>query len=66
MKRSRWLLAVVLFSFPLIGSCASTGDECDVCSADADCKTGLVCASFSGESTKRCASGTGSTTCRVR
>lgn len=66
MKQTRWLVAAVLLSFPLIGSCASTGDECDVCTAEADCKTGLVCASFAGETAKRCASGTGSTTCRVR
>lgn len=66
MKRSRWLLAAVLLSCSLIGSCASTGDECDVCTADADCKTGLVCANFGGEDVKRCASGTGVTTCRVR
>jgi hypothetical protein len=66
MKRSRWLLAAVLSSFPLLGSCTSTGDECDVCTVAEDCKAGLVCADFVGETTKRCASGTGSTTCRVR
>ena len=66
MKQSRWLLAAVVALFPLIGSCASTGDECDVCTADTDCKAGLVCASFAGETTKRCASGLGSTACRVR
>ncbi len=66
MKQTRWLLLAVLASFPFIGSCASSGDECDVCTADADCKDGLVCASFAGETTKRCASGLGSTACRVR
>ena len=66
MKRTHWLLAAVVLSFPLIGSCTSNGDECDVCTADTDCKNGLVCASFSGETTKRCGSGTGATTCRVR
>jgi hypothetical protein len=66
MKRSRWLLLAVVASFPLIGSCASGGNECDVCAADSDCKASLVCASFAGESTKRCASGLGSTACRVR
>jgi len=66
MKRTHWLLGAVLLSLPLIGSCASTGDECDVCTADADCKTGLICARFGGETTTRCGSGTGVTTCRVR
>jgi hypothetical protein len=66
MKRSHWLLLAVLAVFPLIGSCASTGDECDVCTLETDCKAGLVCATFAGETTKRCASGLGSTACRVR
>jgi hypothetical protein len=66
MKRSRWLLLALLAVFPLIGSCASTGDECDVCTLETDCKAGLVCATFAGETTKRCASGLGSTACRVR
>jgi hypothetical protein len=60
------LLVLVVGLFPVIGSCASTGDECDVCTAEADCKDGLVCSTFAGETTKRCASGLGSTACRVR
>jgi hypothetical protein len=66
MKHSRRLIAIVVALFPLIGSCASTGDECDVCTADIDCKEGLVCWTFSGETTTRCASGLGTTVCRVR
>jgi hypothetical protein len=66
MKKSRWLLLAVMAFFPLIGSCASNGDECDVCTIDTDCKAGLVCATFGGETTKRCGSGVGATTCRVR
>ena len=66
MKRTHWLLGAVLLSFPLLGSCASTGDECDVCTSDADCKAGLICKKFVDETTTRCASGTGVTTCRVR
>lgn len=68
MKRTRlwWLLAAVVLSFPLLGSCSSSGDECDICTSDEDCKDGLVCASFAGETTKRCGSGQGSTVCRVR
>jgi len=66
MKRSLWQLGAVLLSFPLLGSCASTGDECDVCTSDADCKTGLICNRFINETTTRCAKGDGSTICRVR
>jgi hypothetical protein len=66
MKQSRWLLLAVLGLFPLIGSCASTGDECDVCTLDTDCKAGLVCSKFNGETTTRCGAGDGTTICRVR
>jgi hypothetical protein len=68
MNRTRFrrLLVACVISFPLIGSCSSGGDECDVCTTDDDCKAGLVCASFTGEDTKRCATGLGNTVCRVR
>ena len=55
------LLAVA--ALPIL-SC-SNGGECDQCSADEDCKSGLVCSTFSDDS-KRCGSGTGQTQCRVR
>ncbi len=66
MKQSRWLLAAVVAFFPLIGSCSSSGDECDVCTADTDCKSGLVCSKFTGEATMHCGNGDGTTVCRVR
>jgi hypothetical protein len=70
MKQSRWVLLAVAAVFPLIGSCASNGDECDVCTADVDCKAGFTCVDFKDESGqpagKRCGSGLGSTACRVR
>jgi len=65
-NRLRWLLAACVLSFPLIGSCSSSGDECDVCETSDDCKEDLVCANFAGETTKRCATGLGNTVCRVR
>jgi hypothetical protein len=55
------LLAIAVF--PVL-SC-SNGGECDKCSVDEDCKSGLVCSTFSDDS-KRCGSGTGQTQCRVR
>ncbi len=55
------LLAVA--TLPLLG--CSNGGECDKCTVDADCKSGLVCSTFSDDS-KRCGSGTGQTQCRVR
>jgi hypothetical protein len=66
MKQTRWLLAAVVLAFPLIGSCTSNGDECDVCTTDTDCKNGLVCSKFVNETTMRCGKGNGLTTCRVR
>ena len=58
------LLLLVLIALP-IGSCGSSGGECDSCSSDADCKSGLTCAKFS-DGSQRCASGAGTTQCRVR
>ena len=58
------LLLLVLMALP-IGSCGSSGGECDSCSSDGDCKSGLVCAKFS-DGSQRCASGAGTTQCRVR
>lgn len=55
---------VMLLTLPL-GSCGSSGDECDTCSSDDDCKAGLVCSTFS-DGSQRCASGVGATSCRTR
>jgi hypothetical protein len=64
MARSRRLLPlVVLLALPIAG--CSSGDECDRCEADADCKAGLFCSTFD-DGSRRCGSGTGTTTCRVR
>jgi len=56
-------LLLVLLVLPWLG-CAK-GQECDVCSSDDDCKSGFVCNSFS-DGSKRCGTGVGATTCRVR
>jgi hypothetical protein len=64
MTRSRRYLAPVLLLALAVAGCGS-GDECDPCSSDDDCKAGLVCSTFS-DGSKRCASGLGSTNCRVR
>jgi len=63
MRSTRWVLALVLIVLPVL-SCTK-GDECDRCSTDQDCKGGLVCSEFSDQS-KRCGTGEGATTCRVR
>ena len=64
MRRSVSLLVLMLLVLPWLG-CGS-GRECDRCSSDDDCKQGLVCSPFSEDNSKRCASGIGVTTCRVR
>ena len=68
MPRSRWLLCLVLATLPLAG--CSKGNECDTCEQDTDCKGGLVCVNFLDENGnvvgRRCGSGVGATTCRVR
>ena len=58
-----WGLVLVL-ALPL-SSCGSDGGECDSCSSDDDCTAGLVCSSFS-DGSRRCASGLGETSCKVR
>ncbi len=66
MKRFRRLARLallVLLALPFAG-CGSTGEECDQCSSDDDCKAGLVCSTFS-DGSKRCGTGLG-TSCRVR
>ena len=62
-KRIRkWALLLAL-ALPM-GSCGSSGEECDTCSSDDDCTGGLVCSSFS-DGSKRCGTGMG-TSCKVR
>ncbi len=63
MRRSRWLMLLVLAVMPF-ASCTK-GNECDRCSSDQDCKDGFFCSSFD-DGSKRCGSGLGATTCRVR
>ncbi len=70
MRLIRWSLLIVLLGSvaPLAG--CSKGNECDTCSQDSDCKGGLLCVRFLDSSgnvvDKRCGSGQGTTTCRVR
>jgi hypothetical protein len=63
MPRSRLLLVAVLVVVPFFG--CTKGNECDRCSVDEDCSEGFLCTSFS-DGSKRCGSGVGATTCRVR
>jgi hypothetical protein len=60
-----WLVRGVALALLLAlgGGCGQ--GECDMCSSDADCPSGLVCSTFS-DGSQRCASGTGATQCRVR
>jgi hypothetical protein len=62
-RRLSGLALLVLLALPF-ASCGSTGEECDPCSGDDDCKSGLVCSTFS-DGSKRCGTGLG-TNCRVR
>jgi hypothetical protein len=61
----RILLLLALASTPFLSACSKDG-ECDTCSSDSDCKEPLVCSRFQDETTMRCASGVGATSCRVR
>jgi len=68
MRRSSWLLCLL---FAALASVACTkGNECDECGQDSDCKGGLICVNFLDDNGnvagKRCGSGVGATTCRVR
>ena len=65
MVRRYWAFGLVLMLALPIGSCGSSGEECDRCSSDQDCTAGLVCSTFS-DGSQRCGSGTGETNCRVR
>ena len=62
MRRSA-LLLILLLVLPWLG--CTKGQECDRCNSDEDCKSGFVCTAFS-DGSKRCGTGVGATTCRVR
>jgi hypothetical protein len=62
MRLSR-LVLLVLTCLPLLA--CDNGGECDECSVDADCTSGFVCSTFS-DGSRRCGSGAGATSCRVR
>jgi hypothetical protein len=59
----RFFLLMILLALPL--AACNSGDECDTCSSDDDCQTGLVCSRFS-DGSMRCGTGVGASTCRVR
>lgn len=63
MRRRRAILILLLAALPVLG--CTSGGECDRCDTDADCKDGLVCATFN-DGSKRCGSGLGATQCRTR
>jgi len=65
VKRTRLALGLLLLLTLPLGSCGSSGDECDTCSSDDDCKSGLVCSKFS-DGSQRCGTGLGATSCRTR
>jgi hypothetical protein len=62
LARLLYLLLLVLAA-PLVG--CSSGGECDTCTSDDDCQTGFVCSTFS-DGSRRCGSGVGASSCRVR
>jgi hypothetical protein len=63
IRSLRVLALPLLLTLPLVA--CNNGDECDTCSSDEDCKSGLVCSTFD-DGSQRCGSGVGSSTCRVR
>jgi len=63
-KRIRTWGLLLALALPM-SSCGSDGGECDSCSSDDDCTAGLVCSSFS-DGSRRCGSGLGETSCKVR
>ena len=64
MNLGRYLLALLILSSLPAAGCDSTGAECDSCSSDDDCTSGLVCSTFD-DGSKRCGTGLG-TSCHVR
>ena len=69
MKRSHWFLGLVL-AIGLAAAGCSSGGECDLCETDEDCQEDLICVNFLNDEgeldSRRCGSGTGATSCRVR
>jgi len=65
VTRTRLAIGLLMLLALPIGSCGSSGDECDKCSSDSDCKAGLFCTTFS-DGSQRCGSGVGATSCRTR
>jgi hypothetical protein len=58
--RSRMALLLAL----LLAAACSSGDKCDPCATDTDCKAGYVCSKFS-DGKMYCGSGQGTSQCRV-
>jgi hypothetical protein len=63
MNRLRSLCVATLLGLPLLA--CTQKDECEACSADRDCRSGFVCSNFD-DGGRRCASGTGATSCAMR
>jgi hypothetical protein len=64
--RTAWLArGLPLVLLLALGGAGCGQGECDKCTSDADCPSGLVCSKFD-DGSQRCASGTGATQCRVR
>jgi hypothetical protein len=61
---------LILVALALAAVTCTKGKECDTCETDSDCKDKSVCVNFKDDSGnvvgKRCGSGQGATTCRVR
>lgn len=65
MRGVLWLLCLALAVpavLPLAG--CTSGDECDSCTVDADCKDGFFCSDFS-DGVRRCGPGVGPAVCRT-
>ena len=65
MKKRLRIWGVLLALALPVGSCGTSGGECDTCSSDDDCTGGLICSTFS-DGSRRCGSGQGETSCKVR
>ena len=65
MRKRFWTWGLLLALALPISSCGASGGECDTCSSDDDCNGGLICSSFS-DGSRRCGSGMGETSCKVR
>jgi hypothetical protein len=64
-KIGHWARLALLLRLALpFAGCGSSGEECDTCTSDDNCKSGLVCSTFD-DGSRRCGTGQG-TSCRVR